>query len=199
MRIINHFSAAILVFLFFFILCLSFLFSLSKVFRTDVLNELCSIQDQLDLLNFIDRFRSQDISNYVSLSQIIVCGDQSSEKSSVLKAITGVSFSIKSNLWTRFPMELVFRKTSHIRISVSIISHHFHSAFERLFLDSLHKKLNCFNEFSTLIENAKTVMKISTHDKTFSKNFLRIEISDSDQFHLIIINLFELIHFKTKQ
>jgi Dynamin family len=93
-----------------------------KPFHTDALDGLGS-EDQLDLLDSVDCLRSQGISHYVLLPQIIVCGDQSSGKSSVLEAISGVSFPIKSNLCTRFPTELVLRKTSHIDVSVSIVPH----------------------------------------------------------------------------
>ena len=91
-----------------------------KSFQTDNLNSLCS-EDQLDLLNSIDSLRSQGISHYVSLPQIIVCGDQSSGKSSVLEAISGISFPIKGNLCTRFPTELVLRKTPQAGVTVSIV------------------------------------------------------------------------------
>lgn len=100
-----------------------------KPFHTEALNGLCS-KDQLDLLDSIDFLRSQGISHYVSLPQIIVCGDQSSGKSSVLEAISGVPFPTKSNLCTRFPIELVLRKTSHIGVSVSIVPHESRSESE---------------------------------------------------------------------
>ena len=60
---------------------------------------------------------------YISLPQIIVCGDQSSGKSSVLEAISGVGFPVKSNLCTRFPTELVLRKHLHVGVRVSIVPH----------------------------------------------------------------------------
>ncbi len=100
---------------------------------------------------------------------------------------------------TRFSTELILRKTSHIDVSVSIVPHHSRSEFEQLSLDSFHEKLNNFDELSILIENAKLVMKILTHDRAFSKDLLCIEISDSDRSHLTIVDLFELIHFETKQ
>ncbi|KAE9365772.1 dynamin family protein [Stipitochalara longipes BDJ] len=169
-----------------------------KPFHTDALNDLCS-QDQLDLLDSIDCLRSQGISHYVSLPQIIVCGDQSSGKSSVLEAISGVSFPIKSNLCTRFPIELVLRKTSHIGVSVSIVPHHSRSESEQLSLGSFHEKLDAFDGLSTLIENAKATMAISTHGRAFSKDLLRVEVSGPDRPHLTIVDLPGLIHSETKQ
>jgi GTP1/Obg family GTP-binding protein len=49
-------------------------------------------KDHEDLLNIIDLLRSQGISRYVDLPQLIVCGEQSSGKSSVLEAVSGVRF-----------------------------------------------------------------------------------------------------------
>ena len=74
---------------------------LLKQFQTNALKELC-FKNQLNLLNFVDCLRSQGINHYVSLSQIIVCGDQSSEKNFVLKTISDVFFFVKNNLNIRF-------------------------------------------------------------------------------------------------
>lgn len=171
---------------------------MSKLFCTDALNGLCS-EDQIDLLDSIDCLRSQGISHYVSLPQIIVCGDQSSGKSSVLEAISGVSFPIKSNLCTRFPTELILRKTSHIGVSVSIVPHHSRSESEQLSLGSFHEKLDGFDGLPILIENAKAAMGISTHGRAFSKDLLRIEVSGPDRPQLTIVDLPGLIHSETKQ
>ncbi|MCJ1323323.1 hypothetical protein MMC15_008679 [Xylographa vitiligo] len=169
-----------------------------KSFQADALNRLCS-KDQLDLLDSVDSLRSKGISHYVSLPQIIVCGDQSSGKSSVLEAISGVSFPIKSNLCTRFPTELVLRKTSHVGVSVSIVPHHSRSESEQLSLGSFHEKLDSFEGLLTLIDNAKAAMGISTHGRAFSKDLLRVEVSGPDRPHLTIVDLPGLIHSETKQ
>ena len=169
-----------------------------KSFQADALNRLCS-KDQLDLLDSVDSLRSKGISHYVSLPQIIVCGDQSSGKSSVLEAISGVSFPIKSNLCTRFPTELVLRKTSHVGVSVSIVPHHSRSESEQLSLGSFHEKLDSFEGLPTLIDNAKAAMGISTHGRAFSKDLLRVEVSGPDRPHLTIVDLPGLIHSETKQ
>lgn len=169
-----------------------------KPFQTDALNGLCST-DQQDLLDSVDCLRSQGIDHYISLPQIIVCGDQSSGKSSVLEAISGVSFPVKSNLSTRFPTELVLRKTSRMGVSVSIVPHQARTESERAALSSFHEKLEGFEGLPTLIENAKAAMGISTHGKAFSKDLLRVVVSGPDRPHLTIVDLPGLIHSETKQ
>ncbi|PQE33788.1 dynamin family protein [Rutstroemia sp. NJR-2017a WRK4] len=141
---------------------------LSKSFQTDALNGLCS-KDQLELLDSIDCLRSQGISHYVSLPQIIMCGDQSSGKSSVLEAISG---------------------TSHVGVNVSIVPHESRSEPEKLALGAFNEKLDGFASLPTLIEDAKTAMSISTHGRAFSKDLRR---------HLTIVDLPGLIHSETKQ
>jgi GTP-binding protein EngB required for normal cell division len=167
-------------------------------FNNDILDGLCS-KDQLDLLDSVDRLRSQGIDHYVSLPQIIVCGDQSSGKSSVLEAISGVSFPVKSNLCTRFPTELILRKTPNVGVSISIVPHHSHSESERASLSNFHETLDGFNALPELIENANTAMAIGSFGRAFSKNLLRIEVSGPDRPHLTIVDLPGLIHSETKQ
>ncbi|KAF1994756.1 hypothetical protein P154DRAFT_501389 [Amniculicola lignicola CBS 123094] len=169
-----------------------------KPFDNDILDGLCS-KDQLDLLDSVDRLRSQGIDHYVSLPQIIVCGDQSSGKSSVLEAISGVSFPVKSNLCTRFPTELILRKTPNFGVSVSIVAHHSHSKSERASLSNFRETLDSFDALPELIEKAKTAMAIGSFGRAFSKDLLRIEVSGPDRPHLTIVDLPGLIHSETKQ
>ncbi|OKL64369.1 hypothetical protein UA08_01080 [Talaromyces atroroseus] len=169
-----------------------------KKFSTDALSGICT-QEQLNLLDSVDALRLQGISHYVSLPQIIVCGDQSSGKSSVLETISGVAFPVKSNLCTRFPTELVLRKSSQIGVSVSIVPHPSRSESEQRSLSSFRETLDSFDNLPILIGNAKSIMGISTHSKAFSNNILQIEVAGPDQPHLTIVSLPSLIHSETKQ
>jgi GTPase SAR1 family protein len=169
-----------------------------KPFGNPVLDGLCS-KDQLHLLDSIDHLRSQGIDHYVSLPQIIVCGDQSSGKSSVLEAISGVSFPIKSNLCTRFPTELVLRKTPKAGVSVSIVPDRSHSEAEHTSLTKFCETLDGFAALPALIEKAKTAMAIGSFGRAFSKDLLRVEVSGPDRPHLTIVDLPGLIHSETKQ
>lgn len=171
--------------------------SIMVAFDSNSMSKLCSA-DQLELLNSIDSLRLQGINNYVSLPQIIVCGDQSSGKSSVLEAISGVSFPVKSNLCTRFPTELVLRRAQNAGATVSIVPHSSHTESERKGLSGFQAVMASFDDLPGIIESAKSAMGISTHGKAFSKDILRIEISGPDRPHLTIVDLPGLIHSETK-
>ena len=73
------------------------------------------------LLEKIDRLFACNVGEYVDLPQLVVVGDQSSGKSSVLEALTGLPFPRDSSLCTRFATQIVFRRSPHSGIAASII------------------------------------------------------------------------------
>lgn len=165
--------------------------------QSKALNGLCS-EDRLQSMDWIDSLRSQGINHFVSLPQIIVCGDQSAGKSSVLEAISGVPFPVKSNLCTRFPTELVLRRAPQVDVSVSIVTHQSRPDKEKQDLAAYNRDLNSIDGFGSLIEDAKAALGVSSHGKAFSKDLLRVEISGPDRPHLTIVDLPGLIHSETK-
>jgi len=66
--------------------------------------------DQRKVMDIVDKLRRTGLSGVVELPQLIVCGDQSSGKSSVLEAITEIPFPRKENLCTRFATEVRLNK-----------------------------------------------------------------------------------------
>jgi hypothetical protein len=72
------------------------------------------------LLDKIDRLFECGVGKYVSLPQLVVVGDQSSGKSSVLEGVTGLPFPRDSGLCTRFATQITFRRDAVESISVSI-------------------------------------------------------------------------------
>jgi hypothetical protein len=63
------------------------------------------------VLGIIDKLRELGVSETVSLPQLVVVGDQSSGKSSLLEALTGLSFPIASDLCTRYATQIVLRRS----------------------------------------------------------------------------------------
>lgn len=165
--------------------------------QTEALSQLRS-KDQLNLLDSIDQLRSEGISRYVSLPQIIVCGDQSAGKSSVLEAISGVSFPVQSNTCTRFPTELILRRTPEVSSSVSIVPDASRTEAEKLSLMGMGRELEGYDGLGEMIEAAKDAMGIKEYGKMFTKDLLRIEITGPERSHLTIVDLPGLIHSPTK-
>ena len=62
-------------------------------------------------LDLIDTLRSQGVHQDLPLPQIAVMGDQSSGKSSVLEALSGVPFPRGTGLVTRCPTQLIMKRT----------------------------------------------------------------------------------------
>src|ERR1700735_2873264 len=52
--------------------------------------------EQMKLLDAVDALRAHGLGEMTALPQLVVCGDQSSGKSSVLEAISGVPFPRKA-------------------------------------------------------------------------------------------------------
>ena len=73
------------------------------------------------LLDRIDKLFTCNVGEYIDLPQLVVVGDQSSGKSSVLEGLTRLPFPRDSGLCTKFATQITFRKTASSSISVSII------------------------------------------------------------------------------
>ncbi|KAF6802724.1 dynamin family protein [Colletotrichum sojae] len=76
--------------------------------------------EQRGLLELIDKLQFAQLDN-VKLPQIVVVGDQSAGKSSVLEAITGTPFPRDAGACTRFATEIRLRRSNDASLNVSII------------------------------------------------------------------------------
>ena len=155
-------------------------------------------QKQLALLNDIDNLRSHGISQFVNLPQLIVCGDQSSGKSSVLEAISGLQFPTKDNLCTRFATEVILRHASEASVAVKIVAGPERSKDEQIKLENFRRDLVDLEDFPALIDDAKSYMGVADSSSAFSADVLRLEISGPKQPHLTIVDLPGLIHSENK-
>jgi GTP-binding protein EngB required for normal cell division len=146
-------------------------------------------KDHGDLLDIIDTLRSKGFSRYVDLPEIIVCGDQSAGKSSVLEAISGMSFPTKDNLCTRFATELVLRRDTTSGVKISIIPGPERSTDERERLGGFYAEIDIANpDLGSVVEKAKDAMGLSD-TKVFSTDTLRVELRGPTQPHLTLVDI----------
>jgi GTPase SAR1 family protein len=150
--------------------------------------------EQMNLLNAIDALRAHGLGEITALPQLVVCGDQSSGKSSVLQAISGVPFPRKANVCTRFATEVILRRARVVRMSVSIVPSEDHPAQDRERISGFRHDLASIADFAGLFDKAKETMGISDQKKTFSKDVLRVEFWGPTQPQLTLVDLPGLIH-----
>jgi len=145
--------------------------------------------DHGDLLNIIDDLRSQGISHYIDLPQVIVCGDQSSGKISVLEALSGIQFPRKDNLCTRFATEVILRRGSKKSAKASIVPGTDRTEQETVKLLAFQRQDVNLTGFKTLVHEARDAMGLDLNARAFGTDILRIELSGPTQPHLTLVDL----------
>ncbi|KAM5345272.1 hypothetical protein ACJ41O_011134 [Fusarium nematophilum] len=145
------------------------------------------------LLDKIDKLRELGISDMVPLPQMVVVGDQSAGKSSVLESLTGFHFPRSVNLCTRHATEIRCRRDETESIVISIRA-----------VDADKDKAQAFrrtatnldaDEFAQIFQDAAKVMGIKSSadgdsaGSAFSRDVLCVEISGPNEDHLTVIDV----------
>ncbi|KAK5046367.1 hypothetical protein LTR84_008168 [Exophiala bonariae] len=152
-------------------------------------------QQHDELLDLIDTLRSQGIPHYIDLPQLIVCGDQSAGKSSVLEAISGgLRFPTKDSLCTRFAIEIILRRSPTSLVTIAIIPDAKRSRKEKESLTKFQPPTVSLEAFPDIIDAAAKAMGIDGTYKSFSNDVLRVELSGPTQPHLTLVDLPGLYH-----
>jgi GTPase SAR1 family protein len=158
--------------------------------------------EQRKILNIVDSLRQCGLDGILSLPQLVVCGDQSSGKSSVLEAITEIPFPRKENLCTRFATEIVLRRSPISCIETKIIPDPARPKAEQVKLEKFEQAISDFQQLPRLIDEATKHMGLGDEAngpyKAFAKDVLRIEISGPEMPQLTLVDLPGLIHAENK-
>ncbi|KAF3924458.1 Dynamin-2 [Arthrobotrys entomopaga] len=149
------------------------------------------------ILDLVDQLKRIGLSSVLSLPQLVVCGDQSSGKSSVLEAITEIPFPRKENLCTRFATEIILRRAPERQISITITPGKDRDESEKQELMKFQRTINDFEELPELMEDATAAMGLGV-GKAFSRDVLTVDISGPDRPQLTLVDLPGLIHAKNK-
>ncbi|CAG9950824.1 unnamed protein product [Clonostachys rosea f. rosea IK726] len=151
-----------------------------------------------DLLTKIDKLRETNVGAIIPLPQLIVVGDQSSGKSSVLESITGFSFPRDAGLCTRYATQITCVRQTLSKVSVSIIPRPDAEGPHKDRLTAFHRQLSQLNDgdLANMFDEANAAMGIcmgtigdSPALPAFSEDMLKIEISGPEQIHLTVIDV----------
>lgn len=163
-------------------------------------------EDMRTVLDAVDDLCAVGIDNIIPLPQIVACGDQSSGKSSLLEALTGIPFPRDTGLCTRFATQFILRRANEVSITVTIIP-----GPNRVDQDE-RERLEEFGRGKTfdptklgeLIEEATQVMGLPPLTgrpedlRAFSHDVLSIAISGPDRPSLTLVDTPGLIKLKGK-
>ncbi|OAQ77126.1 dynamin family protein [Purpureocillium lilacinum] len=140
------------------------------------------------------KLSSCGVGKIVNLPQIIVVGEQSAGKSSVLEAISRVRFPVHNDICTRFATELVLRQARQTRVDVSV-------RFDDKSKAPKAFQKTGFNEddLPGIIKEAKACMGIAATGKDFSRDVLRLEIEGPNMYPLTLVDLPGIFHVSTDQ
>ncbi|KAG9653454.1 hypothetical protein KCU64_g7877, partial [Aureobasidium melanogenum] len=163
-------------------------------------------EDMRTVLDAVDELRAVGVNNIIALPQIVACGDQSTGKSSLLEALTGIPFPRDTGLCTRFATQFILRRADEVSISVTIIPGPNRNENERERLEDFGRgKTFDPTKLGELIEEATQVMGLPPLTgkkpkvvRAFSHDVLSIAISGPDRPSLTLVDTPGLIKSKGK-
>ncbi|KAL4928136.1 putative dynamin family GTPase [Aspergillus undulatus] len=149
-------------------------------------------------LAFIDELHALGLSSTIELPELIVVGDQSTGKSSVLQAITEISFPVQERTCTRFPIQISFRQTKASKdvgvkatITPGPMTGSDNAFLERTEDFRIEVEALTQDAMKEMIEKATEAMFGKDHAQADSlcDATLRIERSGPDEMHWSIVDL----------
>ncbi|KAI1767725.1 P-loop containing nucleoside triphosphate hydrolase protein [Hypoxylon sp. FL1150] len=158
--------------------------------------------DERQILDTVTKIRKCGLDSDLSLPQIVVCGDQSSGKSSVLEAMTEIPFPRSDNLCTRFATEINLRREADDKLTVRVIPDPNRPSNEQETIKAFCQSITDFEDLPTVMDAAKNVMGISDSESTLSRAFARdtlcIEVEGPKRPQVTLVDIPGLIRSSTK-
>ncbi|KAI0394840.1 interferon-induced GTP-binding protein Mx2 [Xylariaceae sp. FL0594] len=148
----------------------------------------------------IDKLRELNVGSIIPLPQLVVVGDQSSGKSSVLESLTGFAFPRAAGLCTRYATQITCRRDAREFVSISIIPRPNADEGLKAKLLAFQRELKELDNdhLAQVFQDANTTMGLRmgiegsdamTCEGAFSEDILKIEISGQNQYHLTVIDV----------
>ncbi|PNY26228.1 Interferon-induced GTP-binding protein Mx1 [Tolypocladium capitatum] len=153
------------------------------------------------ILAKIDKLRELNVGSMIPLPQLVVVGDQSSGKSSVLESLTGFSFPRAAGLCTRYATQITCCRDAITSVVISIIPRPDANEELKKKLLGFHRRIDgeLDNiELANVFHEANLTMgiRMKTDDifqfglpGAFSQDILKIEVNGPMQNHLTVIDV----------
>jgi len=167
---------------------------------TTSLESLQSDEQRL-VLDTVAQVRKCGLESILALPQIVVCGDQSAGKSSVLEALTEIPFPRNDELCTRFATEIIMRRATVDSLTIRVIPDETRSGEERQTIEAFLASITNFSELPEIMDRAMEVMgigKAGIQPSAFARDILSIEIEGPSRPQLTLVDLPGLIQNETK-
>ena len=150
-------------------------------------------------LEQIASLRARGVGEHVDLPQLVVCGDQSAGKSSVLEGITGLPFPRQDGVCTKFATEIILCHTEGpTNVSAEIIPCFSRSETSKAELLTYRREMAHFSELPDVIAETGARLGIRgfgsiQEGPAFVEDVLRIKVSGPTGLHLTVVDLPGLI------
>ncbi|MCJ1414168.1 hypothetical protein MMC32_000493 [Xylographa parallela] len=160
--------------------------------------------EQRLVLDTVADIRKCGLESILSLPQLVVCGDQSAGKSSVLEALTEIPFPRNDNLCTRFATEIILRRAPLDSLTIKVIPDDQRPSVEQESMKTFNESISDFSDLPNLMEKAMNLMGLSNSSTStilapaFAKDVLSIEIEGPTRPQLTLVDLPGLIQTETK-
>lgn len=173
--------------------------------KVNIISPLENLQtgEQTRVLDTVAEVRKCGLESIVSLPQLVVCGDQSAGKSSVLEALTEIPFPRNENLCTRFATEIILRRALVDTLTMKVLPDEKRNEAEKAIIRGFTQSITDFDELPAVMDEAMKVMGISStasdsDSHAFSKDVLSITIEGPSRPQLTLVDIPGLIGTATK-
>ncbi|KAK3395376.1 P-loop containing nucleoside triphosphate hydrolase protein [Sordaria brevicollis] len=154
--------------------------------------------EQGQLLDLLEKLQYAQLEN-VKLPQVVVVGDQSAGKSSVLEAITGIPFPREAGACTRFATEIRLRRFAESSIVVSIIPDRNRPSSEQKQLLEFGQMVNKDSPFDlTVMGAAELIAPKGRAGRFAARDILVVEKKGPDMPLLTLVDLPGLVRNPNK-
>ena len=138
--------------------------------------------EQHHVLNVVAQLHKCGLKSILSLlPQLVICGDQSAGKSSVLKALTKIPFPRNDNLCTQFATKIILHRATANSLTIRVIPGTKQPIKKRESIKAFKESITDFDELPHVMKKAMMLMNIDTSSisiltQAFAKDTLSIEI-----------------------